>query len=456
MVADKHQSYRFTTTIALPGGRRIPLEHIERDRSTREKYLAPYRGKKADVLCMCRREGIPMGIGKRQVPSVVYYLYPLHRSDPQRHALSCPNHSSLKKIENIAEKSESKPTIEIKDGKIQINLWQPLYLSRPIDGQERGNDKDELEIAGTKTTQPSRGKLLTILEVLWSEAELNLWRPWFEGRRHYGVIYHRLTEAATKIRLRSQDLSPLLYIPPPFRENQIVEIQASRDRFIEMLCENKGRIYYGYVIGLLKEVTDNDGENIAIRLAHTSMQLWIKRKRWLRARKEWLTDTNIEQPVVVIARVMRHDGKINPWLTVEEMAILSLSDDKAWIPVESRFERMLATKLVSEGRCFRKPLSCETAENQLLPDFILEDREDRLHMEVIHWISNPETQTLIIERRSRYEQIKQAVWWWDTNCYEDVPYFPSIAKSSQRERSIEARPFTAQQTNQPELSESSS
>lgn len=428
MTAETTDKRVFRVCIALPNGRHVPLDEVEHDRESRANYLARYHGNQGNVLCLCRREGIPMGVGRRQVPSVVYYLYPLHRSDPPRHALSCPHHSSLK-TEGAAENTESKPVIEVKDGKIHINLGSPLYRGQPTGEQEGEDDKGEPEPMVAGSTRSPRGKLLTLLEVLWSEAELNLWRPWFDGRRHYGVIYHRLTEAAARIRLRNQDLASLLYIPPPFRESQTAEIQADRDRFLGMLSENKGRTYYGYVLGLLREVVDKEGKNIAIRLAHTSMQLWVKKKRWTRAKNKWLADTDMEQPVAIIARVMRHEGKTNPWLTIEEVAMLSLSDEKAWIPVESRFEHKLVTQLVSEGRCFRKPLSCETPAGELLPDFILEDREDRLHMEVLGRMSSPEYRAMIVDKHARYEQIKQAVWWWDTDRDLDVPYLPGSNRS---------------------------
>lgn len=410
--------------ISFPNGLVLPLSEIERDRTSREKYLAKYHGNDGQVLCLCRREGIPLGVGMRQVPYVVYYFYPLHRSDPPRHALGCPHRAEPG--QGAQPSASGTPTIEVKEGIIQVNLASPLYRTQPT-GPRAQSENEEGGSENIPSSTAARGKLKTLLEVIWSEAELNAWRPWFAGKRFYGVVYHRVTEAVAKIHVRRQELSPLLYMPRPFREIHAAEIQAQRQQYIERLVENDGRRYYGYVLALLKEVVEKDGHSVALRLAHTSLLLWMKKPKWLSAKKKWFTADDLQLPAVLLARVVRQEGHKHPWLAVEDLAIMHLSDDKAWIPVDSLAERRLALKLVSDRRAFRKPLACETAGSEIYPDFILEDREDRMHLEVLGRMGDAEYYAQYQEKRLSYEKLKQPVWWWDIARDDQIPPLP-VAK----------------------------
>ncbi|MHB8698671.1 MAG: DUF1173 family protein [Sulfuricaulis sp.] len=401
---------KFSPQIVLPGGKTIPLAYIEHDRTTREKYLAPHYGNDGDVFCMCRHEGVPMGVARRTIPYTVYYLYPLHRSDPPRHALGCPHRATVKTGNDTGE---TVPVLEVKDGKIQVNLGSPLYRETSASGKklEENDEKKERQAVDRKMTP--RGSLFTLLEVLWSEAELNIWRPWFNEKRKYGVIFHRLYEAADKIRVKRQDLSPLLYIPRPFSETKAAKIEEERNQFLKRLKEENGKSYYGYVLGILKDAVDKEGGKIALRLAHTGSMLWIERGKWGRARKKWFSNGETQAPAAILARVMRQEGKRYPWLIVEDIAILLLSDDKTWIPVNSGHERDLTEKMVAEQRSFRKPLTCEVPPGDLLPDFVLEDRNDRTYLEILGMMVDPGYRTNVVTKRVTYEQRGQAVWWWD-------------------------------------------
>lgn len=361
-----------------------------------------------------------MGVGRRQVPYMVFYLYPLHRSDPQRHALGCPHRVEARTGDGDGE---TVPVLEVKDGKIQVNLASPQYRGQPTGGNESGEPNREEDISSDKRKSP-RGKLLTLLEVLWSEAGLNVWIPGFNGKRTYGVIYHRLVEAAARIRVRRQDLSPLFFMPRPYRDIHAKDIEAEKQRFLEQLREQKSKRYYGYVLGLLKEAVEKQGENIALRIAHTSTLLWMERGKWERARKKWYSNSKDRSSSAILVRVMRQDGKKYPWLMAEEIAILPLSDEKSCIPVDSHHERVLTEKLIAEQRSFRKPLACEVSAGDMLPDFVLEDRDDRTYLEVLGLMTDPEYRAHVVKKRAAYEKLQQATWWWDVSKDKEPPRLP--------------------------------
>jgi hypothetical protein len=427
--------------VRLPDGQEIPLAVVERDHASRKLYLERYHGNAGDILCMCRHEGVPMGVGRRQVPVTVYYFYPLHRSDPARHALGCPHHAPEQTTADVAK---AVPVIQVEDGKIRVNLASPLYRGQPAVGRGAGEDVKEDEPRDTRKAPP-RGRLLTLLEVLWSEAELNMWSPWFEGKRHYNVVAYRLKQAAADIQVRQRDLLPLLHIPPKYTPDQEKARQQEREAFLEALREKDGKSYYGYVLGLFRDVVPGKAEAVGIRISQSPLRLWMPKTAWHRAVHRWFHDDQPQQHAAVMFRVSRRDGKQRPWLAVEDMAVMPLSDDTSYIPVASEYERRLVKKLVAESRRFRKPLSYEAATDELLPDLILEDRQDRLYLEVLGRMTDPEYRARVVEKRARYEQMKQPVWWWDTESEPEIPPLPAPDRMVSRVSSLTVSQNTAPQ-----------
>lgn len=412
--------------IKFPDGQSMLLSAIEHDRASRIKYLSPYKGNSGNVLCLCRKEGVPIGVGHRRVPVETFYFYPLHRTDPARHAMGCPHRETAQRCNATPD---SPPVIEVNDdGKIIVNLASPSYRLNT----DRGRDEPspEREDAGPSQGKAYRGKLLSLLEVLWTQAELNVWRPWFAGRRNYAVVRARLLEAAAQVNVRRHALAPVLYIPPPFRQDRKAAIQAELDAFLGRLAEQAdGKQFYGYVAGLLKAVEQTDRGSVAFRLGHSALRLWMTAEAWQRANERWFHGTGVtrteERPMAMLARIERREGRKGPWLGVEDIAVLELADTDNWIPVDSDYERQLVDKLVTGKRQFRKPLAVEIGEDELLPDFVLEDRADRTCLEVLGMMSKPEYAAHAEDKRARYQALGQAVWWWNCGTQPAVPPLPT-------------------------------
>lgn len=407
--------------ISLPGGRRVALSEIERSHDSRACYLAPYHGTNGQVACLCHREGIPLGVGRRTVPAEIYYLYPLHRTDPARHAFGCPHRGH---ITTGAPGSDTKPVIEVLDDRINVNLAAPSYH-----GEERATPQQSAQPRTDDRTRSAaaHGKLLTLLEVLWSHAELNLWRPYFTGRRHYPVVRHRLREAAADILIKRRPLAPVFFMPPVFNDSAAsrqAEEQEHAAFLQELTADPKGRRWIGYVAGVLREVRPAQRGGRAIQLAHTHRTVWCTEELWQRLRKRWFSDAaNAERPadtVFVLMRVEPRLGKKGAWLALEDLAALPLADRQCWIPVDSHYERALARRLVDQARAFRKPLPAESIPGQLRPAFVLEDRADRMHLEVLGVMNDPEYRAHIVAKRAAYAKDDQPVWWWDTT-HQSVP-----------------------------------
>jgi len=412
MVSHRH------VNIGFPGGAVVALADIERDRASRAEYLQPYHGTHDDIRCLCREEGIPIGVGRRTVPYTVFYFYPLHRSDPSRHAVGCPHRTaSLAHIGTTGDR----PAIDYRDGKIQVKLSSPLYRGAAVGDQ--GSPPEGANEANSRARSPRAG-LQTLLELLWTEAELNVWRPWFTSKRVYGVIAHRIQTAAARILLNNgQELASSFFTPASYHPDREAVLMHEREAFVESLKETRGKSHYGFVLGLFRGTEERSGRNVGIRMAQLPIRLWIPRKVWQRA-EVLFPNGNARSPAVLLARVARHEGKTRPWLAAEEIAILPLSDEASCIPVYTDHERELALHLVQSDRHFRRPLSCEVSAGEAQPGFILEDREDRLHLEVLGNMANPTYRAQLVEKRAAYERHQQSAWWWNTGSSKEIPVLP--------------------------------
>lgn len=408
--------------ISFAAGGDALLSAIEKDRDSRRRYLEPYHGNAGQVACHCRAEPIPLGVGCRTTPYTTFYLYPLHRTDTTRHAIGCPLRVEVKKA---GAETRTAPVLEVKEGKLVVNLAAPAYRNDKAAG-DPADGKPAHRPTGERTVR--RGRLLTLLEALWLEAELTTWRPWFAGKRHYWTVHHRLVTAVGGIRVRAQDLAPLFYMPPPYRSDKADESQQAVTSFMDALREREdGHRYYGYAAGLLREVAPSKA-GVALSLAHTRQPFYMTQAEWDRWNARWFGGGDMMQataaPVFVLLRVERVEGKRGPWIAIRDMAALQLADTTSWVPVDSDLERRLALRLVSEKRQFRKPLAVEYNDDDLVPDFILEDRADRMHLEVLGRMTDPEYRAHAEDKRRRYKQDSQEVWWWDVSTTSVIPALP--------------------------------
>lgn len=432
--------------IQTPAGR-VPVRVATQDRASRARWLGPYHGTDGVVRCLCRRDDpIPMGVGCRTAPQETYYLYPLHRTDPVRHAWGCPHRVSG----SGTGLGSAKPVVELKNGRINVNLETPLRRGTVRDDDEDAESKKQEKPDGTgrDRSASARGKLLTLLQVLWSEAELNVWRPGFAGRRSYGVIRERLLEAADAIAVKGQALGPRLWVPAPYRPEREAERDAAMQGWLARLQPNaKGQRWYGLVVGLLRGIHAPRPGSIAVEVAHWRWRLWVPAERWPSWARRWALDRYREdggdtaepsEPAMLIALVLREEGRKGPWLAVRELAVMPIADTDCWIPVDSGHERRLVQHLVNEGRRFWKPFAVEIdqeqarGEGELVPDVVLEDRADRLHLEVLGMMSDPAYAAHWVEKARRYAAREQAVWTWDPAQQPALPVIPAADREQGR------------------------
>jgi|GEM_PF-5165678 len=374
------------------GEQRTALSAVLFDKASRSRYLEKVHTQGERVLCLCHREGVPMGVALRDS---TFYLYPLHHGDGQRHAPGCPHRTEASVTSGIIEHP-----VRIDGDTINIKIDGVIQKSGLAgSGKDRRMQQVPLETVHRRSTG-----LRTILDVLWNEGELNVWRPGFTGKRHYGVVRHHLLEASRNVRVKGHHLTDLLFIPPAFKPERSDVIERETTAYLQRrLPDESGRQTQGFVLGLVRDLELAKDGAIVIHLAHSRMALWVKKESWDGLSKIWFSqDLDATRPLMVLARVEGREGRRGSWLQVTDLATMPLVSYDTWLPSFGPEDSLLCEKLVQTCRAFRKPLGAERG-NVPMPAYVLEDREDRMLIE----IDTPRRRTM----EAAYALLKQPVTW---------------------------------------------
>ena len=116
----------------------------------------------------------------------------------------------------------------------------------------------------------------------------------------------------------------------------------------------------------------------------------------------------------VIAIVELEPKREGRYAQVVDLALMPITT--TWIPVESSFERLIADKLIDEGRAFTKPLRFDAEQDAVFPDFLLRDTGADTPLEVF----GRSDETYANRRAAKESHYRQAFgtngwWYWDAS-----------------------------------------
>lgn len=175
-------------------GKAIPLKIATGTADGRQRYLKPFTGS-ATVECLCADPPIPMTVAHRRVGTETWYLCPASSTEKHRHAEWCPLHIDNTGTEH-PDNLDAPPAITVEDTRTIIRggfpeTWQevkPGVASKNAEYSEKGH-----------SSAAPRKNLTSTLWALWSQSELNIWKPAFAGKRFYGSLRGRLLYGAQKL-----------------------------------------------------------------------------------------------------------------------------------------------------------------------------------------------------------------------------------------------------------------
>ena len=415
--------------IEFPNGECLKYSEITASTQARCEHLSPWYEGDNPVTCLCRKTGIPVGVARRTIPQDTYYLYSLHHSDKSRHAQDCPLRLVREQAEEGAPK-QHETIVNVDHGIVDVHLKLPAYCNPPREinvppGRSHAADKQARTRA---VVNSSKGTLNLLLELLWSESELNLWRSYFAGRRFYGTVRDRLQTVFERISVNGAPIKPLIYIPPVYKEEDAAALNAQFTGFLASLSPDaRGRRPYGYLLGAIRGVETLEDGSLYLQLTHHASAVWVPAELVLRVPgyfKPVARSEGKKAVRVVLMHVLREGVPDQPWLSCTDIAALDLFSRDTWLPFSTELEYRLLQALVKEGRAFRRPVSIEQETGLPLPSYILEDRRERTCLEIMPDFDTASAgrkrRSATSLRRQQYAQLKQDVWWWNPSDSEDI------------------------------------
>lgn len=419
-------------------GKTMPLERATASMEDRERFLKPHAGH-ATVQCLCANPPIPMTVAHRRVGAETWYLCPSSSEDKNRHAEWCPHH--LGGGEGATSDVNTPPAVTVEDGMATIRGGFPRTWTEPKAGATRSNGPTAQEPGNASP----RAGLAILLWALWSQAELNAWKPFFNGKRFYGFIRDKLLTAARNIRLESGrsawNLSEDLRIPPawsPSDPRKRADCLHFERELQERLSDNKVL----FLAGQMRKLEEVDGEGgRMIFLSHFRHGVWVPpgaAKKLEKATSQWAGgmdggdgDKRFALLRVRAKRAVGIQQKEMPEMECIDITVQRFSKD--WIPLESDRERQVSDRLVEEGREFVKPFPQANRKDWIsglchklgvVPDFVLTDRKPAVFMEVLGMMNDPSYRTRTAEKMSIYHRTGRPVWIWDVLHDDQIPELP--------------------------------
>lgn len=323
--------------------------------------------------------------------------------------------------------------------------------SRVIDQRPDGSVKIRLEIAmiergevaapavSSKTptdrapsAKQSSMKLLGLLHYLWEEAGLNQWRQAFAGKRRPSLSYWWINNAADNVWAGQVKLVDQLLLPAFGAETR--EAERNRSRAAAALQAKHRMVLIAPLAAFTPERFEAMARQLKIGGFHGMPIAFMQAGLWdstVRRFPSALAGWRSGHSTVAIAQVELKQGAKGVYASVIDMALMSVTAE--FIPVESSHERVVADKLVEQGRAFLKPMRYDAGTDQVLPDFILTDTPREVPLEVFgrddaEYLRRKE------EKRVYYDQQygKDGWWSWDAcanGAASSVPPFPARGES---------------------------
>lgn len=416
--------------IIIIGDAKVRWSTIVATEGSRFRYLAKHHKRQTKILCQCRVDGggIEMGVSLRQG---TYFLRAAHPGDGIRHKIGCPFHQDGT---GRSDGTDAIPVVRHEGEKTILNLDLPAFL---VDASASNRETNPKSSKNGPSKPRKVGKLRTLLDWLWSDAEINYWSPNFEGKRNYRWLKYRLDKSLSSLSINGRKSQPMLVIPP-YDPNRKEEFIAPIKAFDEALKPWNGKYPVGVLMGLIKEVKPA-GRGFTVLLKHAAREYhWLSTEQWMMLNKSWFgrLNKNPEQGfdpgerdffvAIVVTRKPKRDQPGKYWSKIEEFAAIEITDTKTWIPVDSGHERKLALYMIEQGRSFIKPMAI-SEDGDVLPDFILEDTPEKHVIEVLGLMNDQEYIKRVEQKRAMYLKMNQPVIWWIPGGAQELPDLPPIS-----------------------------
>lgn len=379
----------------------------------------------AEVCCQCRGAGL-----KRLA---VKYYGASDSFDLAKFALSGYEHAADCKYLNAGDQVNGPDgsragVLDVQpDGSVKIRLEIGMTVRDGVD----------LDAASTHPARPARPastrqsaiKLAGLLHYLWDAATLNQWRPYWNGKRNARQVFWRLDRAAEDVHAGELKLSDQLLLPALTADGS--EAERNRTRIRTSLKGKNRMLIIAPLASYTAEREVRMAKDLAITGFHGIPRAFMRPGQWETLNKRYrhaVAGWRAGQTTIVIAQIEVREREGRQSANVVDAAVMAVSQH--WIPTESSHERIVAEKLVNEGRAFSKPLRYNQASEVVFPDFVLIDcAGGEVPLEVFgrtdeEYLKRKAEKTAYYDKRYG----DQGWWRWDATRDIAVPTFPPKAR----------------------------
>jgi hypothetical protein len=284
------------------------------------------------------------------------------------HAAWCPSYEPPDDWTGLGSLLGTAITRDPVDGGSNLRLGFALS-SR---GHGRAGSVRDNALGGSDLTSGRRLSMLGLLHHLWNEAELNRWKPSFQGKRVWAVVRNRCLGAAADMRVSDKSLASRLYVPEPFTPATWREVETPSLRRFAQIADQGRHLHL--LLGELKE-------------------FFPLRGTWHAAFKHSPGTTFTLRGALLDQARRRFDRQFTLWSSVPETRLMILATfaansagvpeitqlcvqvtDSHWLPIDDAEGFELIHRLTTSKRAFVIPLHYGDSDfSQRAPVAVLTD-----------------------------------------------------------------------------------
>ena len=373
------------------------------------------RGGKPRPVCLCRGQTKKLELYVCKTSR--YFLKKMPRTG-QDHRPACTFYAPCERHSGIQGYTAEALVINGDNVSIKVNLPITQSSAKAIE-IKKTRAKGEKHIRQNKLTMSG------IFSVLWEQAEINVWKSEFTGKRSWGAVYKRLSDVANRTVVNRVKLSEIIYMPSPFwRENT----QLFTDYIHRLGMKKK----YGFLLGEIDSIEQYE-YSPGVKISRLNAVIFLKNEVFEQIQHSFKRELSILNSDVEGENKDRVFGlfyvegvkKSHGWgCSVHQVKLFRTSVD--FIPVDSSHESRVVRKMVDEGRNFIKPLRYDADENAYFPDFILTDTGNKETLcEVWGLTDQQDYAEHMQEKIDYYHEQNLPLWEWDAVYDDSIPAFPA-------------------------------
>ncbi|MCM5680106.1 DUF1173 domain-containing protein [Schlegelella sp. S2-27] len=374
------------------------------------------------LRCLCRDPGIPVYIARYRDYVVKRCPGTGHQHDPLCDAYEPPpSHGGLGELMGDAVR-------ELEGDRLEVVFSFPL-------SRRQGSSRAAAEPAAPTHVRSSHRPLglRAMLHLLMERAGFNRWSPRMAGKRNWPVFRYHLLQAATELRAKGLCLADRLFLPEPFRREDLDGLAERRQRRLGtlMVPQGDGSLPMMLIVGEVKEVARTP-QGAALRLKHmANVALHVDATTLCRLRRVFAEaiDAWELQPASAVRGSARLRLLLAALVFAKRESLLWVHSatlqlvNEQWLPLAHPREAGLLQMLVNEGRCFYKPLDFESRRAPAFANALLLDaRPAPVPLHIVSPLM-PEH-----ERQMKEEGIKLSVpsaWIWRLDEGAAAPQLPA-------------------------------